>query len=272
MLDSANYNTGAVVIAKSVTVMAVPGALGSVLSIGSGNAAIQVTAGRVTLRNLHILAHASTPGSYGVRVSGGTHFTLDRSHVTGVPINAVLVEAAVQVAVVDSVVTGLNGNGTALFLSNNATARVVGSTFVNGSSGVVALPQADGHSASATVMRSVVANNSASGIAALAAGANTTARVYVIDSTIEGNNTGVSAATVGAGASAEATVSTSLITRNNIGVLANTASSSVLANGNTVVRNTTGMRKNGGTFTSMKNALAVNGADTVGTITPATPF
>ena len=34
MLDSANYNTGPVNVTKSVTILAVPGALGSVVATG----------------------------------------------------------------------------------------------------------------------------------------------------------------------------------------------------------------------------------------------
>jgi hypothetical protein len=50
MLDSANYNTGPVAITKSVTILAVPGALGSVLATG-GNAIDIATAGvKVALR------------------------------------------------------------------------------------------------------------------------------------------------------------------------------------------------------------------------------
>jgi hypothetical protein len=38
MLDSANYNTGTVVINKSVTILAIPGAVGSVVAQGGGDA------------------------------------------------------------------------------------------------------------------------------------------------------------------------------------------------------------------------------------------
>ena len=54
MLDSANYNTGPVNINKSVSILAIPGAVGSV--VGSGGDAIVIdTAGvKVSLRNLRI--------------------------------------------------------------------------------------------------------------------------------------------------------------------------------------------------------------------------
>lgn len=54
MIDSANYNLGPVNVNKSVTILAVPGALGSVVALG-GDAIDIVTAGvNVTLRNLVI--------------------------------------------------------------------------------------------------------------------------------------------------------------------------------------------------------------------------
>jgi hypothetical protein len=53
MLDSANYNTSAVTITKSVTILAVPGALGSITA-GAGSVGLGINApnGAVSLRNL----------------------------------------------------------------------------------------------------------------------------------------------------------------------------------------------------------------------------
>jgi hypothetical protein len=55
MLDSGNYNTGPVAVTKSVTILAVPGALGSVVALG-GDAFVIATPGvKVALRNLVIV-------------------------------------------------------------------------------------------------------------------------------------------------------------------------------------------------------------------------
>src|SRR5258706_8578213 len=56
MLDSANFNTGVVNIAKSVTILAIPGALGSVVSTDAHHAIyIDAANAKVTLRNLLIV-------------------------------------------------------------------------------------------------------------------------------------------------------------------------------------------------------------------------
>ena len=54
MLDSATYNNGRVTITRSVSILAVPGALGSVVSTGTSDSAIAITgsAVKVSLRNL----------------------------------------------------------------------------------------------------------------------------------------------------------------------------------------------------------------------------
>src|SRR5690606_36180957 len=51
MLDSANYNTAPVTIEKSVTILATPGAVGSVVSAGGSAITVSGDAARVTLRN-----------------------------------------------------------------------------------------------------------------------------------------------------------------------------------------------------------------------------
>src|SRR5690349_4733467 len=56
MLDSANFNTATVDISKSVTILAVPGAVGSIVATGGANG-INVNAASVklTLRNLAVV-------------------------------------------------------------------------------------------------------------------------------------------------------------------------------------------------------------------------
>ena len=66
MLDSANYNTATVTIGKSVSILAVPGAVGSVVAVGGP--AISITAGSLTVavRNLVIVPLLGGAGTDGV--------------------------------------------------------------------------------------------------------------------------------------------------------------------------------------------------------------
>jgi hypothetical protein len=86
MLDSANYNATTVNVAKSVTILAVPGALGSVVA-ASGPAISIATAGvKVALRNLVIVP---LPGSrtrpFGTMAPVAFNFRMAREARSSVP-------------------------------------------------------------------------------------------------------------------------------------------------------------------------------------------
>ena len=55
MLDSANYNTGPVNVTKSVTILAIPGAVGSVVALGGAAIVVATPGVSLTLRNLVIV-------------------------------------------------------------------------------------------------------------------------------------------------------------------------------------------------------------------------
>jgi hypothetical protein len=77
MLDSANYNTGPVAVTKSVSILAVPGVVGSVVATGGGgnNGLNIATAGvKVSLRNLVFVM--LTAGAYGVAYTAGDELTI----------------------------------------------------------------------------------------------------------------------------------------------------------------------------------------------------
>jgi hypothetical protein len=79
MLDSANYNTGTVTIGKSVSILAVPGAVGSIVALNDGPA-ISITASGLTisLRNVVIGPVAgATPGTHGVQMTGASNLTIE---------------------------------------------------------------------------------------------------------------------------------------------------------------------------------------------------
>jgi hypothetical protein len=73
MVDSANYNTGPVTINKSVKILAIPGALGSI--IGNGGDAIIINApnGNVTLRNLSVLNFGGGVNGITIQDAAGVH-------------------------------------------------------------------------------------------------------------------------------------------------------------------------------------------------------
>jgi hypothetical protein len=83
MLDSANYNTGTVAITKSVSVLAVPGAVGSL--VGNGCNAIEIVTPGVTvnLRNL-VLRAIVLNSDYAIRIgAANVALTVQDSQITG---------------------------------------------------------------------------------------------------------------------------------------------------------------------------------------------
>lgn len=82
MLDSANYNTGTVWVQKSVTILAVPGALGSVVANAGTGMIVYGTGIRVTLRNVAFRNMADAQHT-GLLVANAAHTTLDGVTMTG---------------------------------------------------------------------------------------------------------------------------------------------------------------------------------------------
>ena len=88
MLDSANYNTDSVNITKSVTILAVPGALGSFVAPLDG-VALSVNAdadvGFVTLRNINVRdLNGRGNTTTGIHVVTGKHVQIENCEIYGV--------------------------------------------------------------------------------------------------------------------------------------------------------------------------------------------
>ena len=62
MLDSANFNSGTVTVGKSVSILAVPGAVGSVVALGGPAILVSDPGLKIALRNLVIVPVAGKIG------------------------------------------------------------------------------------------------------------------------------------------------------------------------------------------------------------------
>src|SRR5688572_3471138 len=71
ILDSANYNTGPVAITKSVSIIAVPGAVGSFVTLGGPALTVDSAAVSLSLRNLVFVPFPGAGGGEGVRMNAG---------------------------------------------------------------------------------------------------------------------------------------------------------------------------------------------------------
>ncbi len=261
MLDSANYNTGPVNLAKSVTILAVPGALGSLVAAG-GNAVNIATAGvKVALRNLVIVPLPGGGGTGGIVMTAGAALTVENCLIANLPGDAIVVNTAASVRVTN---TTIRDNGSvAVYLLNGARATVVRSTISGNNFGVAVMALAAGNATTADIAASTV-DGGGIGVYALSGDPSASVKVSVHDSRLVRNGgQGVSGQS-GAGGTVTLTVSRNLIANNNNGgIAALGAGTRVWASGNTVVDNmAAGLLNSGGVFESAgNNAVRNNGAD-----------
>jgi hypothetical protein len=165
MLDSANYNVGPVVVTKSVTILAVEGARGSVVG-NNGDAFTIATAGiDVVLRNLQILHLAN--GNDGIKVTVPLHLTIEGCEVANFPGIGILAGTAggfapeIRITLRDVLVRN-NGTGVSF------------------------------HQARADVVRTSLIRNAGAGVQV-----NSGSLVHIVDSLIAHNGNGVSATSMG---------------------------------------------------------------------------
>ena len=232
MLDSANYNTATVTIGKSVSILAVPGVVGSVLAIGGPAISIATAGVKVALRNLVIAPLPGGGGTDGIHMTAGSALTVDNCLVANLPGDGVRVAAAAAVRIVDSVIRD-NNNG--VFLLSGAKAAISGSKmFGNAVTGVFV----DGVTAS-TVTTAAISDSTISAhpnlaIYVRANTASATARASLIRSTISNN---VYGAYVEAGDGPRLiTISDSMVTGNTLGLVNAGAAGEFESLGNNTVR------------------------------------
>ena len=228
MLDSANYNNAQVNVTKSVTILAVPGVLGSVVVPMSGDAMSVTGAVDVTLRNL-VFVPLQFANGHGVRHTGGTLTVLG---------------------------SFFNGIGGAAIWTSGAIANVEGSTFRANQTGL----QVDG-GGRASIKRSTFVNNQSYAANAFGNLAATTTRLDVSDSLIQGSLTGILAS--GTLSLASVAVSGCHVTGNTYGMAASTSGSGstvLLASDNMVVHNSdSGIVSFAGKVWASGNSVSQNG-------------
>ncbi|HLX29225.1 MAG TPA: right-handed parallel beta-helix repeat-containing protein [Casimicrobiaceae bacterium] len=247
MIDSANYNTAPVSITKSVTILAIPGALGSIVASGGDAIDIATANVRVTLRNLVVIEFNA--GVHGINFSNGTRLIVEECEINGIPQDAIHVTAAgAGVVVKNSSIHNIAGAG--VFIAN-ASAGLDHVTFVSNNMGVVAAS-----STSVTLNESLI-NNTNTGVTATESGGSGT-RVTITDSVIRASTTGVSVSSPTAADKVRVTLSRTTLSHNPTGLDVEAASgdAAVTLDSNVMQNNTTAINMSGGTvFTLGNNVL-----------------
>jgi hypothetical protein len=213
MLDSANYNTGQVNITKSITIQAIPGAIGSVIFTTGSAISINTPDIRVTLRNLTI-APLTSGGIDGIQIgsaAAGATINVESCQIARVPNNiGIRMVGNAKLHLQDSVLRdnwyGIQvTNGTATISRSqvigssnvgvhiattgplmNPAVHVDNSTISGNYYGVVTYA-AGGGVARAYVTRSVVSANTFDGIRVFSDGAVADALTEVSESVANGN-------------------------------------------------------------------------------------
>jgi hypothetical protein len=256
MLDSANFNVGRVDIGKSVSILAVPGAVGSI--VGNGDNAISVNAGanEVALRNLKIVRLAGASSTYGISVNGGTGLVVDHCEIAGFQGAGVIVNVVTSVAIVDSVVRNNGGYGAMFSLGSGTIAR---STFVKNT---LAGAYASGIATRVSVTDSVASHNGPAGFLVANNAALTVAH------SIASSNTGA-----GFKAETNGVLSVSSVTATNNGYAGiwNSAAVTTVSASTASANTDYGLRNSAGTLRSAGNNVLNDNVfgETFGTISAA---
>jgi hypothetical protein len=244
MLDSANYNTATVEITKSVSILAIPGAVGSVVALGGPAINIATASVNVSLRNLMIVPFPASGGTSGIVMTAGNSLTVQETVIANLPSVGIDVNAATRLKILDSVIR--NNGSYGVYLRGGAIADISNSKIIGNTYGVLVEATGSGSTTTAAVNDTVLSGNSV-GIYANAIATGSTARWTAIRTTASNNAFGFGCQ--GGPGTASCTAGYSMASGN---------SSAGFYNGGTT-----------STFRSLgNNVLIDNNVDTAGTITP----
>jgi len=269
ILDSANYNTGPVDITKSVTILAIPGVIGSIVASGGDAIDIDTPGVRVALRNLVLLNLGD--GTNGVNFMRGLELTIEGCEMYGMGASGVTASASdARFAMTNSVSRDNGAYGVSITAAVSAALDGV-HLLNNVFSGLLV-----GGDADVTLANSVAANNGTFGVS-IQANAGTMTRALVERSVLRANAGGVEGF-AGAGKLAQIAVSRSSLTDNGAGVSASTnagGSIAIVLTGDVVSGNATGIVASGAgssvVYSRQNNTLTGNTTDLSGATLTALP-
>ena len=237
MLDSANYNTATVTIGKSVSILAIPGTVGSV--VATGGPAISITAAslEVALRNLVLVPLPGAGGTEGVSMTGASSLTIEQSVIANLPSHGVLVDGTGAVKIADTIIR--NNGGVAVGLLGGASATIATTQMLGNAAGGLIAYGTSAATMAASVADSVVSGGPQGyGLRAHSAIAGAVTRIFVTRSTIEGASLGLFCSTEGLGI-AYVTVSYTTVTDNGRGWYIDGALAAIRSLGNNHIADNT---------------------------------
>jgi hypothetical protein len=272
MLDSANYNTATVDITKSVSIIAIPGAVGSVVATATGGGpaiSIATPLVKVSLRNLVIAPLAGAGGTSGIVMTDGSTLNIEKCQIANLPGTGIDVNAVVRVLISDTTIRDNGLDGVALQGGANgivAHSTITGNNTLGGNGGIAILSAAN-VTTTADIAYSTISGN-LFGVIAWSLDATGVVKTSVRSNQVVQNGLNLYAVS-DLGGPVTLTASSNIITQGSFGIRAEGAGTKVWATGNTVASNTLGFENAGAAFDSASNnAVRNNVTAATGTITP----
>ena len=190
MVDSANFNTATVTIDKSVSILAVPGVIGSFVA-QNGGPALQITADGLTvaLRNMSIgRVQTAAAGTFGVLMTGDSSLTIEDSVIDRVHQGGVRVQGTGSLYLLNSSIRYCSGY--AVQLIDGAEATIVNVSMVNNNGGVRAQTEQASRVTKVSISDSLISNiGDFANVRAATTVAGAEAYAFVTRSTIERSGT-----------------------------------------------------------------------------------
>jgi hypothetical protein len=211
LLDSANFNAGTVNVTKSVSIVAVPGQVASIVAVGGQPALVVGNPGlTIGLRNLAFTKNANNPGTTGVYVTAASQLSIENCFFANLATQGIWLNGAAVVHVRDSVFRNIADN--AMLVMNGGTAHVLRSQFFS-TGGLNARLETGSATTTLEVADSLISGGS-TGVAASMVAASGITRAFVTRSTIQGTTGALYAQTLDSGSATIAVSSTSLVGNN----------------------------------------------------------
>jgi len=270
MLDSANFNSGPVAVNKSVTILAIPGAVGSVVALG-GNAINIDTAGvSITLRNITIRPFPGNTSATGILVSQAGKLVLEQCQINGFSGGYGL---RVSQADTDIVIKGSKIGDNSIGGAFDGAKVAIDDTIISGNgTGIYAQATVNSTLTDVALTRFVLAHNTYGIVLSTSASLSAPfVRVVVADSLLMGH--GNTAVHVTAGLSTtnpqvDVIVKNSVLSQNFIALRAENTGARIVLTGNTITRNTSAYTiLNGGIVQTAGNNAIVNNSGQTGSLT-----
>jgi hypothetical protein len=251
MVDSANYNTATVSVTKSVSILAVPGQVASLVSTGGGPALTINTAGvTVALRNLVFVPVAgASAGNGGVSMGDGALLSVEGCLFANLAGHGIDVgNSAAHVRVGNTVFRNL-ASGAAVYVANGPNVDVSSSRLVDVYGGLVVTNNAAA-TLTALAVTDVVIAGGTEGISAISTGSTSVSSATVTRTTIQGTGEALHAE-IASGLAAGIIISYSTVS--------SSATRDIFVSGGL-----------GASILSMKNNYIESSGSDVGSITPGT--